>query len=143
MRGARCTQFGRMRGCRKGESAAGASERGRSLISIVSPELPCPELPGILIDIVGAVVADPADLHAVEVEGEVLGAGRRAVGGLRSDHDLPDRVGGVGDLLGRGSGSADIGEEVVGVVGEAGGGGAAALRVGNGLLQRVWQLAGM
>ena len=27
-----------MRGCRKGESEAAASERGRGLISIVSPE---------------------------------------------------------------------------------------------------------
>ena len=39
MRGATGLEFGGIWGCRKGESEAGASERGRGLISIVSPEL--------------------------------------------------------------------------------------------------------
>ena len=55
---------------------------------------------------------------------------------MRSDHDLPDRIGGVADLFRLGTGGADIGQVIVGVVGEAGGGGAAGLRVGDGLLQR-------
>ena len=38
MRGATGLEFGRMRGCRKGESEADTPERGRGLIGIVSPE---------------------------------------------------------------------------------------------------------
>ena len=77
----------------------------------------------LVIDVVGAVVADAADLHPVEEEAEVLGAGGRAVGGLGADHDLPDRVRSVGDLFGLGPGGADVSEEAIGIVGQAGGGG--------------------
>ena len=55
MRGATGSEFGRIWGCRKGESEAGASERGRGLISIVSPEFlgirnsVSPEFPGIRV----------------------------------------------------------------------------------------------
>ena len=37
MREAGCTGFGRMRGCRKGESEAGASERRRNRIKYCVP----------------------------------------------------------------------------------------------------------
>ena len=55
---------------------------------------------------------------------------------FRKSFILADFVSGIADCLGRGPGGRNIGQEVVGVVAERGSGGAAALRIGDGLLER-------
>ena len=106
----------------------------------------------VVVEIVGAVVAGGADLHPAKVEAEVLGAGRRAIGGPRAEHDLADRPAVLSLSKEPDEGAAE--RRAGGLVGGAGGGlvgevhargvmwGGRALMRGAGV-HRVWQSAGV